>query len=269
MNIAETHPAEAVGRVALFLATAVVVFLIGLFGASIIERRTEGVVAGVPGAAAAGVRAAQRRVGRAVPAPVPVVHPDAGHHLRLEVRRLAAPRHAGAAPGDGGALGRLRVRPRLQPDPRPLLRGLDVHESLRTNVDQPATCWTCKSTDVPRLMNEYGVGGFYAQTWRDLGDEVVNPIGCQDCHDPTPCGCASRGRRWSRRSSGWAATSSRRRTRRCAPWSAPSATWSTTSAGRQLPDLPVGRERRGRRRAGGVPRPRRHVDWVHASAARR
>jgi nitrite reductase (cytochrome c-552) len=33
-------------------------------------------------------------------------------------------------------------------------------------------------------MNQHGADGFYAQTWRDLGDEVVNPIGCQDCHDP-------------------------------------------------------------------------------------
>jgi nitrite reductase (cytochrome c-552) len=52
-------------------------------------------------------------------------------------------------------------------------------------VDQPGTCWTCKSTDVPRLMDRYGVAGFYARSWRDLGPEVANPIGCQDCHDPT------------------------------------------------------------------------------------
>lgn len=60
----------------------------------------------------------------------------------------------------------------------------DVHNSLRVDVPQPATCWTCKSTDVPRLMNEMGVAEFYAGTWASLGDEVLNPIGCQDCHDP-------------------------------------------------------------------------------------
>lgn len=60
----------------------------------------------------------------------------------------------------------------------------DVHNTLRTGVPQPATCWTCKSTDVPRLMNEMGVEDFYASTWAELGSEINNHIGCQDCHDP-------------------------------------------------------------------------------------
>ncbi len=60
----------------------------------------------------------------------------------------------------------------------------DIHNILRTNTTMAATCWTCKSTDVPRLMNEMGVGEFYAGTWASIGHEVTNPIGCQDCHDP-------------------------------------------------------------------------------------
>ncbi|HSJ06069.1 MAG TPA: hypothetical protein VK936_05160, partial [Longimicrobiales bacterium] len=48
MNIADLVQRKPWVAWALFLSTAVVVFLIGLFGASIIERRTEGVVAGVP-----------------------------------------------------------------------------------------------------------------------------------------------------------------------------------------------------------------------------
>ncbi|MGE5383409.1 MAG: ammonia-forming cytochrome c nitrite reductase [Omnitrophica WOR_2 bacterium] len=60
----------------------------------------------------------------------------------------------------------------------------DIRETLRTDVPQPATCWTCKSTDVPRLMNQMGVANFYKGKWVDLGSEVVNNIGCQDCHDP-------------------------------------------------------------------------------------
>lgn len=64
----------------------------------------------------------------------------------------------------------------------------DLRVSLRTgdnNVSpMPATCWTCKSTDVPRLMNEMGTANYYKGKWKDLGAEVVNPIGCQDCHDP-------------------------------------------------------------------------------------
>jgi nitrite reductase (cytochrome c-552) len=48
----------------------------------------------------------------------------------------------------------------------------------------PGTCWTCKSTDVPRVMNKMGVGEFYAANFHDLKAEIKNPIGCQDCHDP-------------------------------------------------------------------------------------
>jgi nitrite reductase (cytochrome c-552) len=66
----------------------------------------------------------------------------------------------------------------------------DITETLRTGapVDgktsiQPNTCWTCKSPDVPRLMNELGVAEFYKGTWETRGDEVVNAIGCADCHD--------------------------------------------------------------------------------------
>ncbi|OHB67280.1 MAG: hypothetical protein A2Y77_07645 [Planctomycetes bacterium RBG_13_62_9] len=47
-----------------------------------------------------------------------------------------------------------------------------------------ATCWTCKSTDVPRMMNQMGVPAFYAANFHDLADEITHPIGCQDCHDP-------------------------------------------------------------------------------------
>ena len=67
----------------------------------------------------------------------------------------------------------------------------DIQHTLRTGAPnaenkgpQPSTCWTCKSPDVPRLMNEMGVANFYKTAWSDLGSEVVNPIGCADCHDP-------------------------------------------------------------------------------------
>ena len=46
------------------------------------------------------------------------------------------------------------------------------------------TCWTCKSTDVPRLMDKMGPAAFYAANWHDLKKEIKYPIGCQDCHDP-------------------------------------------------------------------------------------
>lgn len=60
----------------------------------------------------------------------------------------------------------------------------DIRQTLRTDVPQPATCWSCKGPDVPRLMQEMGVAEFYQGSWADLGSEVVNNIGCQDCHNP-------------------------------------------------------------------------------------
>jgi len=67
----------------------------------------------------------------------------------------------------------------------------DIRHTLRTGTPkgpdegpQPNTCWTCKSPDVPRLMKEMGVKKFYQGKWASRGDEVVNYIGCADCHDP-------------------------------------------------------------------------------------
>lgn len=48
---------------------------------------------------------------------------------------------------------------------------------------QPGTCWTCKGPDVPRLMREKGIGTFYGAKWSQWGSEVMNTVGCSDCHD--------------------------------------------------------------------------------------
>ena len=67
---------------------------------------------------------------------------------------------------------------------------LDTINSLRTGhpTDEntgpmPATCMTCKSPDVPRLMRKEGVTAFYSGKWARHVKEVVNPIGCGDCHN--------------------------------------------------------------------------------------
>jgi len=66
----------------------------------------------------------------------------------------------------------------------------DVRNSLRTggptgtdDGPMPSTCWACKSPDVPRLMEQLGVAEFYSGKWAKYGAEVVNPIGCADCHE--------------------------------------------------------------------------------------
>lgn len=67
----------------------------------------------------------------------------------------------------------------------------DIQHTLRVGSPmtadggpQPATCWTCKSPDVPRMMEALGVDNFYNNKWAAFGDEIVNPIGCADCHEP-------------------------------------------------------------------------------------
>ncbi|WP_206733621.1 ammonia-forming cytochrome c nitrite reductase [Flavobacterium sp. YO12] len=66
----------------------------------------------------------------------------------------------------------------------------DIYNTLRTGAPkgpqdgpQPSSCWVCKSPDVPRMMDKLGIDEFYKQTWAALGPEIVNPIGCADCHD--------------------------------------------------------------------------------------
>ncbi|BDD00305.1 ammonia-forming cytochrome c nitrite reductase [Persicobacter psychrovividus] len=66
----------------------------------------------------------------------------------------------------------------------------DIQNTLRTGAPtgpddgpMPATCWSCKSPDVPRMMEEHGVAEFYKGKWAGKGAEIVNPIGCADCHD--------------------------------------------------------------------------------------
>jgi nitrite reductase (cytochrome c-552) len=47
----------------------------------------------------------------------------------------------------------------------------------------PTACWTCKSPDVARVIEEEGENEFFTGKWARLGDQIVNPIGCGDCHD--------------------------------------------------------------------------------------
>lgn len=172
----------------LFLGTAVIVFLLGLLASSIIERRTESVYA------------------------LQVLKPIADWEPRNEVWGENFPREYESylktlnmdfASKHGGS----KMIDYLEKYPELVVlwagylfsrdynqgRGHayaveDVRNTLRTGDNtfspQPATCWTCKSTDVPRMMNQMGKENFYKAKWKDLGAEIVNPIGCQDCHDP-------------------------------------------------------------------------------------
>ncbi|MGE5363648.1 MAG: ammonia-forming cytochrome c nitrite reductase [Bacteroidota bacterium] len=167
----------------IFAVTVIVVFLIGLFASSIIERRSESAV-------------------------LQLVKPLNDWEPRNEVWGENYPREYESYLGTLDTTFRSKYAGSamidyLEKDPELVVlwagyafskgynqgRGhyhaiQDIRNILRTTAPQPATCWTCKSTDVPRVMNKMGIKEFYAAKWMDLGHEIYNPIGCQDCHDP-------------------------------------------------------------------------------------
>lgn len=169
---------------ALFLATLIVVFLVGLFGASIIERRSE------------------TQFSLASFKPINEFEPRNEVWGESFPRQWQSYRHTldtnfRTAYGGNATVDMLAEYPNLvilwagyafakgYNQGRGHLYAIeDIRNTLRTGVPQPATCWTCKSTDVPRIMNDIGAADFYKQGWEDLGPEIINPIGCADCHDP-------------------------------------------------------------------------------------
>lgn len=66
----------------------------------------------------------------------------------------------------------------------------DLRNTLRTgaptgpdNGPMPMACWSCKSPDVPRLIEDQGEKGYFTGKWAKGGPEVVNALGCADCHE--------------------------------------------------------------------------------------
>ena len=51
------------------------------------------------------------------------------------------------------------------------------------NGPMPTACWSCKSPDVPRMMEQEGELEFFTGKWAKYGHEISNSIGCADCHD--------------------------------------------------------------------------------------
>lgn len=66
----------------------------------------------------------------------------------------------------------------------------DLRNTLRTGAPKsetdgpmPMACWSCKSPDVPRLIEKEGEKAYFTGKWARGGAEVVNSIGCADCHE--------------------------------------------------------------------------------------
>lgn len=170
----------------IFLGTTVIVFLLGMLASSIIERRAEAVFAYTP----------------------EVKYPET--EPRLDVWKNLFPREYDTYLKTADTSFRSRYNgsaliDMLEESPRMVVlwagysfskdynqgRGHlhaveDIRNTLRTGgvpSPQPNTCWSCKSPDVPRVMKETGAAGFYSGTWDSKGKEIINPIGCTDCHD--------------------------------------------------------------------------------------
>ncbi|HSH52981.1 MAG TPA: ammonia-forming cytochrome c nitrite reductase [Bacteroidales bacterium] len=174
----------------IFIITIVVVFFLGLLASSIVERRAEAVFAYTPQVEHSQWEPRNEIWGKNFPRQY--------NRFLLTADTSFKSKHNGSA-----------FRDMLAENPRLVVlwagygfskeynqgRGHyhaidDIREILRTgapvdgNVSpMPNTCWACKSPDVPRVMEQIGVAEFYSGTWEMLGDEIVNPIGCADCHD--------------------------------------------------------------------------------------
>lgn len=176
---------------AIFLVTMLVVFLLGVFTYTIVERRTEAQFTQVRTTDLDSLEPRAEAWGRYFPR-------QFGTYAQMADTSFRS-KHLGS-----------QRRDLLQENPQfvilfagyafsrdyNLSRGhtysiQDVRESLRTGAPMnpgdgpmPATCWTCKSPDVARVMEEHGPDGFYSMMLSETGAEVVNPINCASCHDP-------------------------------------------------------------------------------------
>lgn len=174
----------------LFFATVIVVFMLGMLASNIMDRKAESRFAYQP----------QVKIAEGEPR-----NEVWGENFPRQYQSYARTADTSFVSYQGGG----NLRDMLEEDPRLVVlwagygfakdynqgRGHyyaveDIYNSLRTGAPtgpgtgpMPSTCWTCKSPDVPRLMNEIGIDEFYKGKWADKGSEVVNYIGCADCHD--------------------------------------------------------------------------------------
>ena len=115
----------------------------------------------------------------------------------------------------------------------------DVRNTDRVNEKTPGTCYSCKSSDNPRLWAEMGMAEYDKTPFADLGQQINNPIGCANCHDANTMrlvvtnpaleeALAAQGKDWKTFTA-----------KRCARWCAPTAMSSITLRAMAISDLPV------------------------------
>ncbi len=174
----------------IFIVTVVVVFLLGMLASSITERKAEAIFAYTPQVEIDNNEPRNEIWGKNFPREYETYYETADTTFRSKYNGNAMidmlevdPRLVVLWAGYGFAKDYNQGRGHVY-------AVTDLQNSLRTGgpVDDktgpmPATCWTCKGPDVPRVMERDGIAEFYTGKWARLGSEVVNPIGCADCHD--------------------------------------------------------------------------------------
>ncbi|HUV25823.1 MAG TPA: ammonia-forming cytochrome c nitrite reductase subunit c552 [Anaerolineales bacterium] len=59
----------------------------------------------------------------------------------------------------------------------------DVEGTARVSEKTPGTCYSCKSSDNPRLWDQMGMAEYDMTPFMELGEEIDHAIGCANCHD--------------------------------------------------------------------------------------
>ncbi len=174
-----------------FFFTTIGVFLLGLLAASIMERRAEALIAYKPTKAIRDFEPRNEAWGANFPREYTSYLQTSQTNFRSKYNSSSAIDMLKEDPylvvlWAGYAFSKDYNQPRGH-----YYAVTDVRNTLRTAAPKgtedgpmPATCWACKSPDVPRMMNQEGIKEFYKSKWGSKGHEVVNPIGCADCHDP-------------------------------------------------------------------------------------
>jgi nitrite reductase (cytochrome c-552) len=174
----------------IFFVTVGVVFLLGMLASSIIERRSEAIFAYSPEIKFSQLEPRNAKWGEIFPREYDTYLKTADTSFRSKYNGSAMVDMLKESPG-------MVILWAGYPFSKEYNQGRghyhaveDIRNVLRTGapasgVPSPVanTCWTCKSPDVPRLMNQVGVAEFYKGTWDTKGSEIMNPIGCADCHD--------------------------------------------------------------------------------------
>lgn len=174
----------------IFAFTAVIVFLLGMLASSIVERRAEAQFAYNPDVNFSEFEPRNSKWGEAFPR-------EYNSYMKTSETGFRS-KYNGNAMVD-----MLQESPRMvilwagYPFSKDYNQGRghyyaveDIRNTLRTGAPaenvpgpMPNTCWTCKSPDVPRLMSTMGPAEFYRGAWDTKGPEIINPVGCADCHD--------------------------------------------------------------------------------------